>query len=184
MSAKGQLVLFAFISFRHSHAISTLRVLHSFIFQLVLENRNLQPVLYHAYESNYRQLSGTVTYVRDLLLSLLKVAEKPHIVVDGIDEINSLEKQLLLQTLLGLCLDCSTLKLLISSRGEEDIARLLRAKALAIRVDHKNAKDIEDYVNHRIDMWHCELTFDATTTLEIKKLLLPIASKAQGNLLC
>ena len=123
-----------------------------------------------------------MAFAQDLLLTMLQLVEHPYMIVDGIDEIEYLERQCLLGLLLSLCKDCGNLKLLIGSRGEYDIVSLLRPKALTIRVDHKNSKDIEFYVNSQVDMWCSKLNFDGTTSLEIRTLLSSVALKAKGGL--
>ena len=182
---EGCVVLFALISFRNTRETTsniTLGLLHSFIFQLVFEHKELQPILHNVYESNYRQLSSKVAFAQDLLLKMLQLVEQPYMIVDGIDEIEYLERQRLLGILLSLCKDCGDLKLLIGSRGEYDIVRLLRPKALTIRVDHKNSKDIGSYVNSQVDMWCSKFNIDGTTSLEIRTLLSSVALKAKGEL--
>lgn len=106
-----------------------------------------------------------------------------YIVVDGVDEIDEHERRDLLCTLLELYKDCENLKLLISSRREDDISRILRAEAQSVHIDRKNAGEIQTYLTQRCDTWLSEHDFDLETASEIKRLLRPISFKAEGNFL-
>ncbi len=174
-------VLFAFLNYQDTQASTTLKVLHSFCFQLLLANKTLQPILSHAYESNSRQVSSSVDFMKSLLCDLLKCTGTTYVVMDGIDEINDRERQILLKTLLELFKSSPNLKVLISSREETDISRLLKPEVRPVRLDHYNLDDIKTYVDHRTNTWLVELNADKSTSSEIRKLVEPIASKAEGK---
>ena len=172
--------LFAFLSYRDPH-ITTVKIFQSFIFQLLLENPDLQPILSHEFQSNFRKLSSDTTYVRGLLTKLLQIAGFTYVIVDGLDEIEETERQFLLRTLLEVHRDCEDMKLLISSRAEDDITRLLQNEIEPVRVDKKNVEDIRTYVQHRTDEWLASSGFDVETSTEARRLLVPLVSKANGE---
>jgi hypothetical protein len=172
--------LFAFLSYRDPH-ITTVRVFQSFIFQLLLENPHLQPILSHEFQSNFRKLSSDTTYVRGLLTKLLQIAGFTYVIVDGLDEIEEIERQFLLRALLEVHRDCEDMKLLISSRAEDDITRLLQNEIEPVRVDKKNVEDIRTYVQQRTDTWLASSGFDVEISTETRRLLVPLASKANGE---
>ena len=151
--------LFAFLSYRDPH-ITTVKIFQSFIFQLLLENPDLQPILSHEFQSNFRKLSSDTTHVRGLLTKLLQIAGFTCVIVDGLDEIEETERQFLLRTLLEVHRDCEDMKLLISSRAEDDITRLLQNEIEPVRVDKKNVEDIRTYVQQRTDEWLASSGFD------------------------
>ena len=172
--------LFAFLSYRDPH-IATVKIFQSFIFQLLLENPDLQPILSHEFQSNFRKLSSDTTHVRGLLTKLLQIAGFTCVIVDGLDEIEETERQFLLRTLLEVHRDCEDMKLLISSRAEDDITRLLQNEIEPVRVDKKNVEDIRTYVQQRTDEWLASSGFDVETSTETRRLLVPLASKANGE---
>lgn len=172
--------LFAFLSYRDPH-ITTVKIFQSLIFQLLLENPDLQPILSHEFQSNFRKLSSDTTYVRGLLTKLLQIAGFTCVIVDGLDEIEESERQFLLRALLEVHRDCEDMKLLISSRAEDDITRLLQNEIEPVRVDKKNVEDIRTYVQQRTDEWLASSGFDVETSTETRKLLVSLASKANGE---
>jgi hypothetical protein len=172
--------LFAFLSYRDPH-ITTVKIFQSFIFQLLLENLDLQPILSQEFQSNFRKLSSDTTYVRGLLTKLLQVAGFTCVIVDGLDEVEETERQFLLRALLEVHRDCEDMKLLISSRAEDDITRLLQNEIEPVRVDKKNVEDIKTYVQQRTDEWLASSRFDVETSTETRTLLVPLASKANGE---
>jgi hypothetical protein len=136
--------------------------------------------LFHAFETNFRQISSSVDYARDLLKNLIE--EQPaHFIVDGLDEISEVDRSSLLKSLLQLRKDSVNFKLLISSRGEQDITRLLKPDVQIIRVHFGNGRDIQSYVNKRTDEWLSRLQLDEEMTLEIRNLVKPIGRNSKGK---
>jgi hypothetical protein len=136
--------------------------------------------LFHAFETNYRQISSSVDYARDLLKNLIE--EQPvHFIVDGLDEISEVDRSSLLKSLLQLHKDSVNFKLLISSRGEQDITRLLKPVAQIIRVHFGNGRDIQSYVDKRTDEWLSRLQLDEERTFEIRSLVKPIGRNSKGK---
>jgi hypothetical protein len=172
--------LFAFLSYRDPH-ITTVKIFQSFVFQLLLENPDLQPILSDDFQSNFRKLSSDTTYIRSLLTKLLKFGVITHVIVDGLDEIEDTERQFLLRALLEMNRDCEDMKLLISSRDEDDISRLLQNGVKPVRVDDKNVEDVTAYLQQRTDVWLASSGFDVETSAETRRLLVPPASKANGE---
>ncbi|KAL8788589.1 MAG: hypothetical protein Q9195_007233 [Heterodermia aff. obscurata] len=172
--------------FVQSHSVQrnvTLTTLHSFLFQLIIDNKTLRPVLSHNYENNYRKLTSSPDFVRDLLKDILIVSPATYIVVDGLDEITELERPTLLASLIYLQKQCPTLRLLISSRAEYDISRDLGSQCETFHVHESNTQDILDYVETRIDAWLCGLNLDPDFVSQIRRLTKDIAFKSKGMFL-
>ncbi|KAK2764389.1 hypothetical protein FQN54_009083 [Arachnomyces sp. PD_36] len=176
--------IFAFLSYKHGGATqSTISILHSLIFQLVTNDKDVQAMLCNAFQSNRRELKSSTKFARETLSTLLKCAGPTYIIVDGLDEIPAFERQGTLCELLGILEDLDETRLLISSRQEDDIARSLKKTAQTIRVDHRNAGCIQAYITSRIQQWFHASDFDAETCAEIKAHLAPLAAKAKGMFL-
>jgi hypothetical protein len=173
--------LFAFLSYKESSSTSTISILHSLIFQLVSEDKNLQVMLCDAFQSNRRDLKSNTKFAQDNLSKVLKCAGPTYIIMDGLDEITELERQMTLRTLLDVLEHCDETKLLVSSRLEDDIASIMKGNAQTIRVDHKNAGCLQAYITSRAQQWLRDSDFDAQACSEVKALLAPLAAKAKGK---
>jgi hypothetical protein len=103
------------------------------------------------------------------------------VILDGVDEIKEYERGVLLQSLLEILENCESMKLLISSRAEVDISKIMGQRTEPIRIDHKNGQDIDSYVRARVNTWLSGLGFDSATSNEIRDLVKPIIGKSKGE---
>jgi hypothetical protein len=174
---KNHRTIFVFASHANQNGLTALSVIQSLIFQAVIDDKNLQTVLV---ESNERDLKSNTLYASDLLKSLVVSAGPTYIVIDGLDEIEENERQILLQKLETIVKDCNELKILICSRTEDDITKALGQKAKSIRVDQKNLGSIQGYINTRSQEWMDNCNFDFETESEVRSLLSPLSAHAKG----
>lgn len=174
-------VAFAFLSHQSDHENYTLTILHSFLFQLIIDNKALRPVLSLTYENNYRKLTSSSEFVEDLLETLLRESPTTYFVVDGVDEVADVERSFLLKSLMRLQ-KSQKLKLLISSRAEYDITLFLKSQCERIKVHESNAQDISDYVDHRTNDWLSGLEAGLEFISELRCLTKNIALKSKGRL--
>ncbi|KAE9583427.1 hypothetical protein CGMCC3_g431 [Colletotrichum fructicola] len=114
-----------FLSYRFSQECTALKVLHSLIVQFILDETKLRQLLIAAHNDNYRKLKSSLDFVKDLLKEILDCLPSSFIVVDGVDEIEEDERRSLLKTMLALSKETQGLGVLISSRPEDDITRLV-----------------------------------------------------------
>ena len=175
-------VVFAFLNYQNSPTTTTLEILHSFIFQLVLDHPDLQATLSHAHESNYRQLSSSTEFVQNLLCDIMKCIGTTYIIVDGLDEASESEKKKLVKILLAISKSCVEVKILFSSREDADLSPLLKAPAVSICIGRKNTKDINKYLNSATESWLATLDISPIEVVEIKRMLEPIAVISEGIL--
>ncbi|KAH0566067.1 hypothetical protein GP486_000532 [Trichoglossum hirsutum] len=171
--------IFALLSYTDD-SNSAISIIHSLIFQLAIEDRDLCITLT---KSKERDLRSYTNYASDILSDLLKCAGPTYIIIDGLDEIPEQERQMLLSKLLTIIERNNEVKLLISSRGEYDISRILKEKAKAIQVDSRNSGSIQAYINQRIQVWFRNTEFSAIAKSEIQGLLAPLAANARGMFL-
>ncbi|PMD44746.1 hypothetical protein L207DRAFT_552817 [Hyaloscypha variabilis F] len=177
--SKGR-TLFAFLSYKFSSSISALSIIHSLIFQLTSDDDDLQAILcQYASKELRRELKRAV----ELLTILLTTTGPVFIVIDGIDEIDEIERRRLLQHLLELSNDCDNVKVLVCSRIEDDIDAILRGKAVKIRIDDRNAGSIQAFVSRQVQEWFLSRDFLSEARTEIQGLLAPLSSKANGMFL-
>jgi hypothetical protein len=179
-SLPGSNAIFAFLKYQNRD-ITTVEVLHSLIFQLVLDNKSLRSLLSNEVQKNTRMISSNTKHVQTLLAMMLNMRDLTYILVDGLDEINEIERSFLLNVLTEVKAECENTKLLISSRTEDDIARSLRSKAKSIRADGQNTSDIEEFVVTRTSLWLDQSSFDESASSEIRNLLRPLPVKAKGE---
>ncbi|OJJ99037.1 hypothetical protein ASPACDRAFT_79712 [Aspergillus aculeatus ATCC 16872] len=176
----NQRCLFAVISHLANDTSTALKVLQSMLFQAADEEQDLQAVLLEAKE---RELRGSTLQVTELLKAFLRTADHTRIIIDGLDEIEEYERQVLLERLEDLVKGCPGVRILIGSRPEGDISRRLDGKAITINVHDRNAGSIQHYINHRARSWIDSLECLPATETEIGVLLSPLAAKAKGMFL-
>ncbi|KAF5698369.1 NACHT domain-containing protein [Fusarium globosum] len=172
--------LFAFISYKMRSSQSALSILHSLLFQAAEDDQSFQTRLL---DSKERELQGNTSFVLDLLKTFLTTAGRTHIIIDGLDEMDEYERQILLKRFDELSEDCGDLRLLISSRAEDDIATALQDKVTAIRVDHRNSGSIQTYIDKRWERWLANQGFDPAVRKELFQSVSPILAKANGMFL-
>ncbi|MCJ1392101.1 hypothetical protein MMC18_004968 [Xylographa bjoerkii] len=178
-------VMFALLKYQEGDTVRRIDVYHTFIFQLLFDHESLRPALQAAYKANYRQLSSSASFVLSLFRNMFECVKTTHIVIDGLDEINRDERSVLLRDLVDLCDTCSNVKLLICSRKESDISRLLRNKAESLLVDRQNTPDIKCYVHNMVNEWIGTVHIDHGSSVEseVRTLVKPIAARSEGMFL-
>lgn len=177
-------LLFVFLSFDDKEQDYAVKVLHSLMCQMTNRSPHMWPILHERYITDAGKLKSNWSYLEDLFIELVRDAGLTFIIVDGVDEVDQSQRAFLLKSLMRVKESCKNVKLLISSRLEADIARALEKKAVVIRVDHRNAEDIETYVHHEVDEWLPRLIgygASETTSSQIKTALKCINEKANGN---
>jgi hypothetical protein len=168
--------LFAFPSHILRSGTTARFILQSLLFQLASHAKDIQSVLV---ESNERDLVGSTSKISETFKTVLKDAGPTYIVLDGLDEMDGDERRILLEQLCGLD-ECIQTKVLISSRSEDDIGKLLDKKAASIHVHKKNSVSIQIYVNRRIQNWMDNASFVQPGREKIWHMLAPLAANAAG----
>ncbi|GFF67628.1 predicted protein [Aspergillus lentulus] len=169
---------FAFLSHTFSTSTSALGVLHSLLFQVASQHEDLQDVLCH---STNEQIKSNITVAVDTLKSILDCAGQVFLIVDGLDEIDEVERRVLLKQLLHLSHECHETRIFISSRREEDIAVILEARSETIRVGGRNEESIQVFVDYQLKQIFQSRRFPPQIQDEIKRSLAPLASKAKDD---
>jgi hypothetical protein len=168
---------FAFLSHAFSSSTSALSVLHSLLFQLASQHENLQDVLCH---STNERIKSNINAAVDVLKAVLDCAGHVFLIIDGLDEIDVIERGVLLEKLLHLSHECHETCILISSRCEEDITEILKGSSEMIRVDGRNEGSIHAFVDYQLKQIFQSRRFPPELQNEIKRSLAPLASKAKG----
>lgn len=172
--------IFAFLSYDHSAKATALSVLHSLMLQLASEDDQLQTVLCQSTRDN---LKNKLDVAAQLLQTLLSCAGPACIVIDGIDEIHGSEQQILLSRLVDLSNACQETRILVSSRAEPAIEKVLEPVSSKIRVDTRNAGSIQAYINTWFGEWISTHDFLPNDKASIMGLLAPLSAKAKGMFL-
>ncbi|SPO07054.1 uncharacterized protein DNG_09748 [Cephalotrichum gorgonifer] len=177
---KGR-TIYAFPSHVHSNTTAK-SVIHSLLFQLASDDVDLQAIIT---DSNKRDLKSDMAVAKEVLKSALQFAGGAFIVVDGLDEVEKVERQQLLQSLMDILNACGELglRICIASRPEDDIAKILRRRGATIRVDGNNSLGIQTYINKRYEEWMNNTDFLDEGKKEIKAFLYPLVTKAKGMFL-
>jgi len=170
--------LYVFLSYNFSSDVSALSIIHSLIFQLASSDDNLQTIVCH---SSRETLKSSIEAAKGILSTLLRSAGPVYIIIDGLDEIDRLERGRLLKQILELSKDCDETKVLISSRPEADITEVLSQETTVIRVDTRNAGSIQTFVTQKTQKWFQERRFSSEAQAEIEGFLAPLSSNSKGT---
>ncbi|KAH1932003.1 hypothetical protein KXV48_007907 [Aspergillus fumigatus] len=171
---------FVFLSHAFSSTTSALGVLHSLLFQLASQHEDLQDVLCHL---TNEQIKSNITVAVDTLKTVLKCAGPAFLIIDGLDEIEEIERGVLLKQLLRLSHECHETRIFVSSRREEDLTAILEARSEMIRVDGRNEESIQVFVDYQLKQIFQSSRFPPQIQDEIQRSLAPLASKAKGMFL-
>jgi hypothetical protein len=109
-----------------------------------------------------------------------------YIIIDGLDECEESERQLILKTMVQLSNDCPTLRLAVACRDEKDISRILNNISQLISVNSANNTDISWYIGAQLDELWCEIrptTPPPGTDICINTLRESLMRKANGPIL-
>ncbi|CVL05439.1 uncharacterized protein FMAN_10739 [Fusarium mangiferae] len=178
--------LFALLSYRNDLK-SPIPIYHSLIFQLASQDRDLRTVLCSTIMSTTkdlkRDLKGDSKFAFSIFSKLLQAAGPTYIAIDGLDEIDEFTQQAFLHLLLDELKSLPHVKLLVSSRRVERIERILKPVAAILPIDQKNSDCIKAYVSRRGGEWLDNSYFESDARSEIRRLLNPLASKADGMFL-
>lgn len=142
-------------------------------------------MLHDASESNFRKLKSDVDFTSSMLCDILKTIGPTYLILDGIDELDEVSWKHLLSTVLQLHETCPETKLFISSRKEREIALILKAKSIPVRIDRKNHVDIDAFVRLEGENLLDQLKSygaDMHTCLKARDVLETIVDKAEGKL--
>lgn len=170
--------VYAFLTHSLSSSTSALSVLHSLQFDLASNHESLEEVLCHSTREHFK---SNVEVASDGFKSILNCAGPVYVIVDGLDEIDQIERGILLRRLLDLSRECFELRILIISRLENDIERMLDSSSEKIRIDGKNENSIKAFVDHELQQIFKRNMLPLDLQTQITQLLEPLASKAKGN---
>jgi len=182
IAARGDPLVFAFLNYQSRETTSTLQILHSFIWQMALDNKGLQAPLISAQQDNNRRFNSDLGFVKDIFGHFLDSLPTVYIIIDGLDEVMQVERRQLLGIMLELLREKSNVKILIASRPEADISGLLSKEAQTLRIHDCNADDVEAYVDGRVTSLVSGADIhDSGLEQEISELMKKISVKAHGK---
>jgi len=134
---------------------------------------------------DHRKLKVDQDFVKDLLCVVLKSLGPSFLILDGLDEIEEFAWKALLPVILQIQQDCPESNILLSSRDERDIGRILTGKAVLLRIDDKNRDDIQAFVSAEAEEMLEEVKnygADHTICSRIRQALDSIAPMSKGGL--
>ncbi|KAH8897761.1 hypothetical protein GQ53DRAFT_637687 [Thozetella sp. PMI_491] len=177
-AVKQHQTLFVFASYHDPNSTTALSITQSLIFQAAADNNTLQNIVVEFSEGELTNDGGKAL---ELLKALLNGSTGTYIIIDGLDEIEESERRILLQRLDDLVNASSELKVLLSSRPEDDIAKVVGKKSKSLRVDQRNMGSIQRFVNYKTQEWIAHQDFDQSTESEVSALLSPLAARSNGK---
>jgi hypothetical protein len=135
--------------------------------------------------SNGPKFTRDAKFLLELFCNIVQDFDPLFITIDGLDEIDQLQRQDLVKMMLELVDRCRNVRLLLSSREEIDIRRLLQDKAQFTKVDDNNGEEINAYVQGRGKGWLADLRergADDVACASIMDSLRNVVSRANGNM--
>ncbi|KAK8037815.1 Nacht domain protein [Apiospora marii] len=169
-----------FLSYSDNPRSTAFSVLQSFAFQVVSDDYNLQTVVCQSCTAEINQtLEGTRTF----LSTILACAGPTYLILDGLDEMDRIERSLLLDQLILLLESSNETRLFISSRPEADLVAKLDKRATDLPINKHNTPGIQAFVHDSMRSWFARRGFWPEEKAEIEACLKPLASKAKGMFL-
>lgn len=180
---EDNVVVFAFLSNDRQSFGSIIPVLHSLIYQALEAEHSLIEQVFDA--SKRRNFALDAEFVFELFCKIAHAFDPLFVAIDGLDEIEQPQREELLKTILELVDRCSDTRLLVSSREESDIMRILENKALCARLEENNGEEIKVYVQRRGEEWVADLRergADDVACASIMDGLGNVVSRAKGEI--
>ncbi|KAK2768084.1 nacht domain protein [Colletotrichum kahawae] len=146
-------VAFVFLTYENQELAGGIPVFHSLIFHLLSKDCLARPIFFEAVKTHGRKLASDPECARKALMDILQNTVHPSVILDGLDEVNEERREWLLKSMLEILRECPKLKLLISSRREESMVRLLVNCSASIKVDAYNGEDIQEYAKIECEKW-------------------------------
>lgn len=172
-----------FLSHEDKEQGKILHVLHSLLFQVLDTNIRARQIVYRAKEKDNR-LCHDHSMVQEVLCDVILENGSSYIIIDGLDEIPESVQDKLLQSLMAVVHTCDNAKFLLSSRKERKIGSMLSGKAIELRVDGKNKREIETFVETEAESLIQQLSdngVDDTTCAATQKTLMKVATRSHGT---
>lgn len=171
-------VAFAYLSYTAFDTTSALSIIHSLIFQLIASDPDLQTIFCESISQDFEDTLGSALKILNMLL--WSCTGPIYVIVDGLDEINEIQRVYFTKRILKSLEDCEDLMLCLSSRPETDLQALLDEKAASIRVNERNTESIEQFVHRWSGDWFRRYSIYPEARTQIERWLAPLALKAKG----
>ncbi|KAK6517725.1 hypothetical protein TWF506_004907 [Arthrobotrys conoides] len=148
-------VAYFFCTYKTASSILAHTILSSLLHQMLYYSQNLPQRLLDDLESRFKdKASSSRVLLQDIQRFLVDIIQNnqanSYIVVDGLDECNDKERGSILRILKKLLEDTpQSLKILISSRGSQDMIRSLQ-NFQQLDLKGSNQSDIEAFISRRI----------------------------------
>ncbi|TGJ79599.1 hypothetical protein E0Z10_g9161 [Xylaria hypoxylon] len=171
---------FAFLSYKQHRDATAISVIHSLIFRLVSENDDLKTVICQSCSEECKRKLDRAT---DLLVTILGCTGPAYLIIDGLDEMDEVERGRLLTKLVQTSKSPHEVRLFISSRAEADLVSILRSDATVIQIEQRNLQCIQTFISEWTQSWFLQRKFCPEEQTEIKLGLEPLAPKSRGMFL-
>lgn len=158
-------------------------MMRTLVFQILHQNPQLLPYLHDMHESKPYPLTSQEEF-ENVLEVMLGNINATYLVIDGLDEIDIGERNMVLCTLLSLLSKADNLKIFLSSRLEADISNSLEpviGDTYRVNIGDKNKSDIVTYVSIAGEAVLKKFNFDDETRKEIEGILDRVANGAKGT---
>ena len=157
-------------------------IARSLISQLLNNNQNCLSYLYDQAMRSCERYAKTKKDYETLILSMIQCYTSVYIGIDGLDEIELLERKdmlLLVHNIMESSQEASNVRFFLSSRAERDIEQSLRlSKRLDLKPHHLQS-DISNYVGVEARKLNEKLHLDSGKVAEMTAV---VADRSAGNM--
>lgn len=179
--AKSANLLYAFPTYDCIGGNTSIAIFESFVYQICQSNPLLTPVVTLDYQKSRGHFRPPARFLAELLEKLICGTEPTYMIVDGLDECEESQRKEILETIICLSQKCSNLRVLFSSRREVDIDRVLQGICQIVPVDQHNRGDIQSYVTVQLQEICQKARTSGDLVANIKSLVRPIVTQANGK---
>ncbi|KAG9503429.1 hypothetical protein J7337_006274 [Fusarium musae] len=131
-------------------------------------------------QSDLQHLGNDFKVAATIFQTLIQSAGVVRVIVDGLDEIELVQRSRLIKELVRLSGECDECHILLTSRAESDISRDLDDRTTDLQVDKNNAGSIQTFIDQTIREWFEERDFIPEVQHQIRGWAASLASRAKA----
>lgn len=182
LDAAGTTCCYFYCKHADPHRNTFLSLARTVLAQLLNQHRDLLPHLYDQLLSSGRPSLTSLQLCQELLHVALQHGQKTHVVIDGLDECDSLERRPVLSWFISEVEACNKqhpgrLRILFISQDEPDIRKVLQTSSTFRLTTDNIGQDIVIFVQH----WAAKIRekFDATQS-DVEVIEKSVCKRADG----
>ncbi|KAJ8126088.1 hypothetical protein O1611_g7550 [Lasiodiplodia mahajangana] len=168
---------FAFLSYKDESSTTALSVINALTFSLAYRSDELQTIIR---ESFSEECMASLRKATDFLIDFVDSTSPSFLVVDGLHEMEEVQRGRLASELLRIQNKTSKVRIFISCRKELGLSQILGRHGSVLYARRRNFEYIQDFVKKWAESWFEERRFWPEEQAEVESLLDSIVVKTRG----